>query len=84
MNEVMLDEWGKMKLESPLLSSGGLSGLSGMSAGDEDVLGGDGFDDIDDILNAFEDIQQELLREEERLLKQYQVSGCGYLVLFCE
>ena len=45
------------------------------------MLGGDGFDDIDDILNAFEDIQQELLREEERLLKQYQVSGCGYLVL---
>ena len=63
VNEVMLDEWGKMKLESPLLSSG-------VASSEDDFL--DDIQDIDDILDAFEDIQQELLREEEKLLRQYQ------------
>ena len=72
VNEVILDEWGKMKLESPLLSSG-LSSLSGLTP-DDDFFGmpDGGLEDIDDILNAFEDIQQELLREEEKLLSHYQ------------
>jgi len=70
VNQVMLEEWQQMKLESPLLSgnSRGFKRKNEFESDDEE----DFPESIEEALDYFQEIQRELLREEERMLAQYE------------
>ncbi|XP_057294353.1 RPA-interacting protein B-like [Hydractinia symbiolongicarpus] len=69
VSNLMTDEWKKMKLESPLLSS-----LPHCRRGAKENFEFDDLDsfELDEILGVFESVQQELLKEEQRLLVEYE------------
>jgi len=68
INQVMVDEWHKMKLESPILNLPGCSSNKRFKFAFDD----DEFEDIEEILNVFEDIQSDLLKEEMQMLAEYE------------
>lgn len=70
VNQVMVEEWKQMKLESPLLSGSSVRGFkrkNDFESDDEDFP-----ESIEAALDYFQEIQVELLKEEERMLAQYE------------
>ncbi|XP_002154657.4 RPA-interacting protein B isoform X1 [Hydra vulgaris] len=71
VHQVMIHEWEQMTLESPHLSriSQNFSSMK-----DEQLKFDETYEDIEDILNVFETIQQELFKEEQLMLLKYEDS----------
>jgi len=69
ISKIMIDEWGKIKRECPSLTLQ----IDGFKKNNDDNTG-DELENMDTFLQVFEDIQAELLREEEKIIAEYNES----------